>query len=106
MTSRCICNRCGGGIEFDNSQSGKLFECPHCGTATQLPGQKTNTVANKSAPNYVTCPCQHCSGHIEFDSASLAKGETPTVECPHCKSATKLFAPPPISALSAARAFP
>jgi hypothetical protein len=98
MTFTCICTRCGGGIEFESHQAGKLFECPHCGTATRLPGQKTSLPVDKTAPNYVICPCQHCSGHIEFDSASLAKGETPTVECPHCKLVTKLFISPPISA--------
>jgi hypothetical protein len=44
-------------------------------------------------PNYVTCPCQHCSGHIKFNANELRKGETRTVECPHCRLETVLFDP-------------
>jgi hypothetical protein len=40
--------------------------------------------------NY-TCPCQNCGGHIKFDSTLLRKGETRTVECPHCHLDTVLF---------------
>ena len=43
--------------------------------------------------NYMTCSCQHCSGHIKFDPSQLHKGETRTVECPHCHLETILFIP-------------
>ncbi len=44
-------------------------------------------------PNYVTCPCQYCDGNIEFDANLLEKGETHTVECPHCHLETIIFVP-------------
>ena len=40
--------------------------------------------------NY-TCSCQQCGGHIKFESNQLRKGETRTVECPHCHLDTILF---------------
>jgi len=43
--------------------------------------------------NFVTCQCRHCDGHIEFDASDFAKGETRTVECPHCKLETIIFVP-------------
>ena len=43
-------------------------------------------------PRYVTWPCQNCSGHIEFDASEFEKGETRTVECPHCHLDTIIFA--------------
>jgi hypothetical protein len=43
--------------------------------------------------NFVICRCQHCDGHIEFDASDFAKGETRTVECPHCKLETLIFVP-------------
>jgi hypothetical protein len=51
--------------------------------------------------NYVTCRCQHCNGGIEFEVSDFAKGETRTIECPHCHLETIIFAPtskiPPLS---------
>jgi hypothetical protein len=56
--------------------------------------------SDQPTPRFVTCPCQYCNGGIEFDAASFAKGETRTVECPHCKLETLIFVPhqkaPPI----------
>jgi len=43
---------------------------------------------------YVTCKCQHCNDHIEFDASDFNKGETRTVECPHCHLETIIFVPP------------
>lgn len=38
--SKCECQKCGGGIEFESSQLGKgearLIECPHCGKETSV----------------------------------------------------------------------
>lgn|ERR1035437_372053 len=45
-----------------------------------------------SQTNYVTCKCQNCNGVIEFDASNFAKGETRTVECPHCHLETIIFA--------------
>lgn len=44
-------------------------------------------------PSFVTCPCQHCNGSIEFDAGGFEKGETRTVECPHCCLETRVFVP-------------
>lgn len=41
--------------------------------------------------NYATCNCQNCGGHIKFDASQFRKGETRTVECPHCHLDTVLF---------------
>lgn len=43
--------------------------------------------------NYITCSCQNCAGHIKFDPSLLRKGETRTVECPHCHLDTILYIP-------------
>jgi len=45
-------------------------------------------------PHYVTCRCQHCDKGIEFDASGFAKGETQTINCPHCGLETMLFVPP------------
>jgi DNA-directed RNA polymerase subunit RPC12/RpoP len=37
---KCFCARCGRGIEYDGGQAGRVFECPHCGMAMQLPSLK------------------------------------------------------------------
>jgi hypothetical protein len=44
-------------------------------------------------PRLVTCRCHYCEGDIEFDASGFAKGETRTVECPHCKLETLIFVP-------------
>jgi len=44
-------------------------------------------------PRLVTCPCQNCNGKIEFDANDLNGQEMATVECPHCKMETIIFAP-------------
>jgi hypothetical protein len=49
----------------------------------------------RQSANYVTCPCQHCAGGIEFDASDFEKGETRTVECPHCHMETIIFVPEP-----------
>ena len=49
--------------------------------------------ATTSTPNFVTCPCQYCNGGIEFDASGFEKGETRTVECPHCHLETMVFMP-------------
>jgi hypothetical protein len=46
-----------------------------------------------SAPRFAKCFCKYCNGHIEFDASGFAKGETRTVECPHCKLETTIFVP-------------
>lgn len=46
-----------------------------------------------TSPRYVTCRCQYCDGGIEFDASQLDKGETRTVECPHCQLETTIFVP-------------
>src|ERR1035437_1369450 len=40
------------------------------------------------------CRCQSCDGGIEFDASTLARGETRTIECPHCHLETMIFVPP------------
>jgi Holliday junction resolvasome RuvABC ATP-dependent DNA helicase subunit len=45
-------------------------------------------------PHFVTCRCQHCGGGIEFDASDFEKGETRTVECPHCHLETVISVPP------------
>lgn len=58
-----------------------------------------NTVADMEQigqqNTYVTCRCQNCDGGIEFDALTFAKGETRTIECPHCRLETIIFTPPP-----------
>jgi Holliday junction DNA helicase RuvB len=90
----CQCEHCGGGIEFEASQAGRVFECPHCGKPAQLPGQKINPPPDTITPNYVTCRCQHCDGHIEFDASGFREGENVTVNCPHCQKDTVFIVPP------------
>ena len=40
------------------------------------------------------CKCQLCNKTIEFDGTGFEKGETRTVECPHCHCETLIFVPP------------
>lgn len=51
--------------------------------------------APENESKFVVCRCQNCDGHIEFDGSDFQKGETRTVECPHCKSETLIFVPVP-----------
>ena len=51
-----------------------------------------NTPQDES-PRFVTCRCQNCDGNIEFDCTGFEKGETRSVDCPHCGMATNLFVP-------------
>ena len=44
-------------------------------------------------PRFVTCRCQTCDGNIEFDASDFAKGETRTINCPHCQMDTKIYVP-------------
>jgi len=48
----------------------------------------------ESESKFVVCRCQHCEGGIQFDASGFVKGETRTVECPHCKLETIIFVPP------------
>lgn len=63
-------------------------------------GENMNEQISPPAPHYVICRCQHCDGNIEFDAGQIEKGETRTVECPHCHLETIIFVPlqnvPPI----------
>lgn len=36
------------------------------------------------------CNCRHCGGELAF----LSDSEGQSVECPHCKLETRLYAPP------------
>src|ERR1017187_28238 len=45
----------------------------------------------ESAQQFVTCHCEHCDGGIEFDASDFEKGETRTIECPHCHLETIIF---------------
>jgi len=56
-------------------------------------GSGIGTRGKIMSENFVTCQCQHCDGHIEFDASGFARGETRTVECPHCKLETLIFVP-------------
>ena len=33
---KCLCQICGGSIEFPQTGIGEIFECPHCGGQTKL----------------------------------------------------------------------
>ncbi len=44
-------------------------------------------------PRLVNCQCQICNGQIEFDANEFSGRETATVEWPHCKMETIIFAP-------------
>jgi len=49
-----------------------------------------NQSGDPPSSNYATCHCQHCNGGIEFDASDFEKGETRTVECPHCQLETTI----------------
>lgn len=36
MITKCQCQSCGGGIEFEVEESGSVVDCPHCGVKTVL----------------------------------------------------------------------
>ena len=56
-------------------------------------GENMSDQTSAPIPHYVTCCCQHCDKGIEFDASDFEEGETRTVECPHCKLETIIFAP-------------
>src|SRR5665213_518425 len=36
MFVKCPCEKCGGHLEFDQTNNGRLIQCPHCGQSTTL----------------------------------------------------------------------
>ena len=125
-TIECLCQHCGGRIEFSAVLVGESRPCPLCGRATFLvmearpaivpPPVMPQSPAQPAAPRlklhvepdrakFLKCLCVACGGQIEFPAS--AAGDT--ILCPHCKCSTRLSTiveSPPVPPRIAAPAAP
>ena len=84
MIEKCLCEHCGGSIEFDLEQfaSGSKANCPHCGKETLLTASSElrqsskpkDKSADKKQKKSVIAPCPDCSQPASINAYF----------CPHC----------------------
>ena len=76
MIAKCLCNNCGGHLEFESSNAGQRVDCPHCGVETLLYVQQAPLPRSQPPPatkskRLAGCPecghqisrkAEHCPG--------------------------------------------
>ena len=83
------CPQCGGNIEADESFSGQIVDCPHCGKSIVVPCVMDNShayrqVQNRSPSNVVSNPTMQRNADQMFCTTCGAIINTRAVVCPKC----------------------